>query len=235
MPIEHDRSIAGQVWLITQRCHQRQFLLQDEVDRRRWLYWLYQAKRRYGLSVLNYVVTSNHVHLLVQDDVGHTIDACMRMINSRTTSEFNRHQGRRGVFWARRYQRTAVQTNAHLARCMTYIDMNMVRAGEVDHPEQWRCGGYYESRRPQRRGGRIDHANVRRLLQFSSDRALLSARNQWISSKLAHSDLCREPYWSDSFAVGDLGFALKMKRALAYAHPGGRAQREQGCFAVRQG
>jgi hypothetical protein len=34
-------------------------------DRRRWLQWLYEAKKRYGLVILNYAVTSNHIHLLV--------------------------------------------------------------------------------------------------------------------------------------------------------------------------
>ncbi|CAB1084372.1 hypothetical protein D1AOALGA4SA_11897 [Olavius algarvensis Delta 1 endosymbiont] len=29
--------------------------------------WLYQARKRYGLAILNYMVTSNHIHLLVAD------------------------------------------------------------------------------------------------------------------------------------------------------------------------
>jgi len=53
----------------TGRCHKREFLLKFPRDRRRWIEWLYQAKKRYsGLSVLNYMVTSNHVHLLAFDN-----------------------------------------------------------------------------------------------------------------------------------------------------------------------
>ena len=37
-------------------------------DRRRYLQWLWEAKKRYGLVILNYIVTSNHIHLLVADD-----------------------------------------------------------------------------------------------------------------------------------------------------------------------
>jgi REP element-mobilizing transposase RayT len=59
--------LPGYVWRITHRCHQREFLLSFAQDRRRWLHWLFEAKRRHGLCVLNYVVTSNHIHLLVQD------------------------------------------------------------------------------------------------------------------------------------------------------------------------
>ena len=59
--------IPGYVWHITHRCHKREFLLKFVRDRRRWLHWLYEAKRRFGTCVLNYAVTSNHIHLLVRD------------------------------------------------------------------------------------------------------------------------------------------------------------------------
>jgi putative transposase len=36
-------------------------------DPRRYLHWVFEAKKRFGLCVLDYVVTSNHVHLLVKD------------------------------------------------------------------------------------------------------------------------------------------------------------------------
>ena len=52
--------IPGQIWHITHRCHKREFLLKFSKDRSRWLQWLYESKKRYGLVVLNYAVTSNH-------------------------------------------------------------------------------------------------------------------------------------------------------------------------------
>ena len=55
--------IPGYIWHLTHRCHKREFLLKFARDRRRWLYWLYQARKRYGLTILNYMVTSNHIHL----------------------------------------------------------------------------------------------------------------------------------------------------------------------------
>jgi hypothetical protein len=32
-------------------------------DRRRYLRWVFEAKKRFGLCVLDYAVTSNHIHL----------------------------------------------------------------------------------------------------------------------------------------------------------------------------
>jgi REP element-mobilizing transposase RayT len=59
--------IPGQVWHITHRCHKKEFLLKFARDRRRWYSWLFEAKKRFGLIILNYVVTSNHIHLMVVD------------------------------------------------------------------------------------------------------------------------------------------------------------------------
>lgn len=227
--------IAGQVWHITQRCHDKQFLLQYQCDRRRWLYWLYQARRRYGLSILNYIVTSNHIHLLVHDHGNNAIAPAMQLIAGRTAQEFNKRQGRRGAFWEDRYNATAVQTDQHLASCMVYIDLNMVRAGEVTHPEEWSCSGYHETKHPRRRGGRIDFDSLKRLLNFDSDEQMLVHRERWIDRQLRDGTLEREGMWTDSVAVGNLEYALKMKRALAFSNPGRRARREKGgCFAVRE-
>ncbi len=56
--------ISGHVWHLTHRCHKREFLLKFGKNRHRWMQWLYEARKRYGLVALNYVVTSNHIHLL---------------------------------------------------------------------------------------------------------------------------------------------------------------------------
>jgi len=226
--------IAGQVWHITQRCHQRQYLLRFQTDRRRWLYWLYQARRRFGLSVFNYIVTSNHVHLLVHDHGNDSISKAMQLISGRTAQEFNKRQGRKGAFWEDRYHATAVQTNEHLSRCMTYIDLNMVRAGEVSHPEEWSSSGYHEAKHPRRRGARIDYKRLCSALGFSSSAELLKARELWISQQLFRGELRRESYWTESVAVGNLDYALKMQRARAFSNPGRRARLEGSCYAVRE-
>jgi len=32
------------------------------------MYWLFEAKKRFGLTILGYMIISNHIHLLVIDD-----------------------------------------------------------------------------------------------------------------------------------------------------------------------
>ena len=44
MPRANRFLLPGQVWHITHRCHQREFLLKFGRDRQRWRYWLFEAR-----------------------------------------------------------------------------------------------------------------------------------------------------------------------------------------------
>ena len=70
-------------------------------DRRRWIEWLYQTKKRYAvLSVSNYMVTSNHVHLLAFDNRGrNVIPDSIELIAGRTGQEYNVRKNRKAAFW----------------------------------------------------------------------------------------------------------------------------------------
>jgi REP element-mobilizing transposase RayT len=100
--------IPGQVWHITHRCHKKAFLLKFARDRKRWLRWLFEAKKRYGLKILNYTVTSKHIHLLVIDGEREIIPKSLQLVAGKTAQEFNRRKGRRGAFWEDRYHATAI-------------------------------------------------------------------------------------------------------------------------------
>lgn len=65
MPRAKRYFLPGYAWHITHRCHDRKFLLKFNRDKKRWLYWLHKARKRFDLQILNYAVTSNHIHLLV--------------------------------------------------------------------------------------------------------------------------------------------------------------------------
>ena len=158
--------IPGCIWHITHRCHKREFLLGFAKDRHHYLKWLYQARKRYGLTILNYMVTSNHIHLLVADDGERdVIPLSMQLVAGRTGQEYNRRKNRKGAFWEDRYHATAVESGDHLARCLVYIDTNMVRAGVVSHPSLWSFCGYNEIQEPRRKNVLIDYERLKACLE----------------------------------------------------------------------
>ena len=220
MPRANRYVMPGHIWHITHRCHQQQFLLKFSKDRRAWCYWLYQARKRYGLCILNYTVTSNHVHLLVKD-MGHgEIARSMQLISGRVAQQFNRRKSRKGAYWEDRYHATAVQADEHLARCMVYIDLNMVRAGVVDHPSDWTHAGYNEIQSLPKRYRCIDVSSLTTLLGFADVDSLREGLRGWVDQALATGHLARNPVWSESIAVGQQQYLDTIRHAFKISHPG---------------
>lgn len=214
MPRANRYFLPGYVWHLTQRCHRRAFLLKCAKDRRTWLRWLFEAKKRYGLCVLNYIVTSNHIHLLVQDTGPHVIAHSLQLVAGRTAQAYNQRKRRNGAFWEDRYHATAVQTDRALVRCVTYIDLNMVRAGVVSHPSQWAASGYSELQALPQRYRIVNVPVLMALLGFDDVTSMQTARARWVNDR---SQPCgqRDASWTESLAVGAQAFVEEIKARLA--------------------
>ncbi|MCP4471196.1 MAG: transposase, partial [Gammaproteobacteria bacterium] len=203
------------VWHITHRCHKKEYLLKFARDRACWIRWLFEARKRYGLCVLNYMVTSNHVHLLVKDNEKDVIPKSMQLIAGRTAQAYNRRKSRKGAFWEDRYHAMAVQTDEHLFKCLVYIDLNMVRAGIVRYPEQWPHCGYHEIGRPPKRYRIIDQNALTEIGQLGSLADLQSAHQNWISDALQRDESkSRDPRWTESVAVGQREYVEAIQERL---------------------
>ncbi|MCF7957955.1 MAG: hypothetical protein K9M57_05845 [Phycisphaerae bacterium] len=72
-------------------------------------------------------------------------DLSRYMHNVQTTfaTWFNRQHQRHGRFWGDRFKSTILQDLAAVRDCMLYVDLNPVRAGIVQRPEQYRWCSYY--------------------------------------------------------------------------------------------
>ncbi|MFH1982003.1 MAG: transposase [Pseudomonadota bacterium] len=229
--------IPGHAWHITQRCHKRDFLLKFPRDRRRWIEWLYRARKKYpGLSVLDNMVTSNHIHLLVYDTGGrNVIPDSIKLIGGRTGQEYNIRKNRKGAFWEDRYHATAVESGRYLRQCIAYIDMNMVRAGVVKHPSEWGFCGYNEIQNPRKRKGIIDFNRLIGLLGLESYEDLKDSHFKWIESRIEKASSKRELKWSQSVAVGSAEYLEKIKRNLGFRAKGRKIIDSGGIFELREG
>lgn len=184
-------------------------MLKFERDRVRWLHWLFEARKRYKLCILDYMVTSNHIHLLVMDRSDReAIPKSMQLAAGRTGQEYNHRKRRNGAFWEDRYHATAIQTGEHLTRCIVYMGLNMVRAGAVQHPSEWDACGYNEIQMPKRRYGLIDRNCLAELLGLSSMESLEAAYRGWIEQAIEAGGRSREEEWTGSIAVGSRSFSF---------------------------
>ncbi len=77
-------------------------------DKKRWLYWLFEAKKRFGLRILNYCITLNHIHLLVIDSCENVIAQSVQLVAGRVAQEFNQRKDRSGAFWEDKFHASAI-------------------------------------------------------------------------------------------------------------------------------
>ena len=228
----HDIS-PGYIWHITHRCHKQEYLLKFSRDRRRWLYWLFEAKKRYGLKVLNYVVTSNHIHLLVQDTGNMVIPRSLQLIAGRTAWEYNFRKKRKGAFWEDRYHATAVDTDEHLFSCLVYIDLNMVRAGVVGHPLEWMHGGYRELQSPPQRYRIMEISALMKLCGVENFQELQNQRRIWLDNELARGIPQRDEVWSRHIAVGSRVFVEGINTAFSTLSKTGNIIEQDGKYILK--
>jgi putative transposase len=214
MPRANRHCLPGYVWHITHRCHQKKFLLKFARDRGRYLHWVFEAKKRFGLCVLDYMVTCNHIHLLVKDTGSNVIAQSMQLIAGRTAQEYNQRKDKHGAFWEDRYHATAIEADEHLHRCLVYIDLNMVRAGVVTHPIQWKYCGYREIEERPERYTVIDLEELSALCGFVEVGDFQKAHREWVEEALMVNAEMRDDHWSESIAVGSLAFLEQVKSEL---------------------
>lgn len=182
------------------------------------------------------MVTSNHVHLLVVDDGDRdVIPNSMQLVAGRTGQEYNQRKNRKGAYWEDRYHATAVESGEHLARCMVYIDTNMVRAGVANHPSMWPFSGYNEIQEPRRKNVLIDYERVQGLFGATSYDEFRSSHKGRIEQYLGDVDKAREEGWTGSIAVGSRPFVEKVKALLGFRAKGREVIEGNEGFQVREG
>ncbi|MFP4164769.1 MAG: transposase [Chitinispirillaceae bacterium] len=213
--------LPGYVWHITHRCHKKEFLLKHSLDKKRWRAWLFEAKKRYGLCVLNYTIMSNHVHLIAAETHQNTVSRSMQLVEGQTAQEYNNRKTRLGAFWSDRYQGTAVDTKRHLLHCLLYVDFNPVRARLCSHPAQYGFSGLQEIISPPRRYSIIDRNALARCCGFQEWEKFRDAYLEKIETAVQttadQDDLCikkRDPRWTESIAVGSERFIERFQGDL---------------------
>jgi len=181
-------------------------------------------------------VTSNHIHLLVQDGgEREVIPQTMQLMAGRTGQEYNRRKNRKGAFWEDRYHATAVEADHHLIQCMVYIDLNMVRAGVVTHPSEWPFSGFNEIQNPRQRYSLIDHGRLRDLLDIKSMEELKRSYRDWVEKSVAAWGGNRESRWTESIAVGSKAFVERTKAELGIKATGRGVMEADGIYELREG
>lgn len=107
-----------------------------------------------------------------------------------------------------------MDTEEYLARCMAYIDLNMVRAGVVKHHAGWDTCGYREIQAPLPRYGVIDQRKLMDLFCVMKFETYQKLNHSWVEDALGAEEQQRDDIWTESLAAGSIGFIQSIKNKL---------------------
>jgi putative transposase len=214
MPRANRYILPGYIYHLTHRCHNREFLLRFAVHRKRYRDALRAAVGEFDVSLLDYCITSNHVHLLAFAEQERQISQLMKKAAGESGQGYNRRKGRSGAFWEGRFHSTMVDSGRYLLQCLVYIELNMVRCGVVEHPSRWEWSGYSELMGIRKRYRLLD---VDRLLGLLGTEDAVSFRknlNAALALAMEKQQLEREPRWTESLAVGSEAFVKEVQERV---------------------
>ncbi len=215
MPRANRHIQPGHTYHVTHRCHNRAFLLRFSRDRQAYREWLRDSLGRWPVQLMSYCLTSNHVHLLLRSPDTVQLAGFMQRGAGGMAQAYNQRKRRTGAFWSDRYHATMIENGAHLWRCMRYIDLNMVRAGVVAHPSEWEWTGWKELMGERRRNTLLNMDTVLDAVDIGTMDAFRRHYAEQVEEALAMRQLEREPWWSESVAVGSADYTGRIEQALS--------------------
>lgn len=196
----------GHTYHLTHRCHDRRFLLKFARDRDVYRRWLREGARRYGVAVYNYCITLNHVHVIVHVDDAGGVASMMQLASATLARHRNRRKNHEGSVWEHPYKCTRVQNGRHLLHCLRYVSLNMVRAGVVDDPADWRWCGHDELNGQRSRYTILSLERLLQSLDMPSRESFQAVYDSGLSELILRRKLEREAAWTEALAVGDRVF-----------------------------
>jgi REP element-mobilizing transposase RayT len=98
-------------------------------------------------KLYSWVIMPNHLHCLLKPLEGNALDKIIHSLKSFTAHEVNHVLNREGKFWMRDYFDRYIRDEEHFQKAIRYIEMNPVKAGFCEKPEDWEFSSAWETER----------------------------------------------------------------------------------------
>lgn len=214
MPRANRVMLDGQICHVTHRCHDRAFLFRFKRDRNLYRKLLRANLGEFRISMLAYCITCNHVHLLLRAPSSGAIGGFMQRVEGAMGQAYNLRKRRKGAFWSDRYHATLVEAGHHLWSCLRYIDLNMVRAGAVEHPREWPWATWAELTGGRRRHRLVDRSALLTATGAPDWYSFLDHYRALIDEAIRVHRVERESWWTEATAVGRLEYVTAIEAEL---------------------
>ena len=125
----------------------------------------------------------------------------MKLIAGNVAEEYNQRKNRINAFWEDIYHSTETESDSYLVQYLSYVELNMLRAGVVEHLKEWISSGYNEIQNPKQRYNLIDLRRLPILFGYDSLKEFQKHHKIWIDEALKNDRLERHSKLSKSITV----------------------------------
>jgi putative transposase len=122
---------------VIQRGNNRESCFFSDEDRAFYLFQLNRLLPRSDCRLHAYCLMTNHVHLLLTPRIATACGLLMKGIAQLYAQYINKNYRRSGYLWEGRYKSCLVQSENYVLACYRYIELNPVRAGLAERPDQY--------------------------------------------------------------------------------------------------
>ena len=99
-------------------------------------------KMKHKLKIYNYSLMGNHVHMIIMSPHGADLSNGMKNLNQTYAQYYRKKYGGIGYIWQDRFKSFIIQNGVYLLTCGRYIEVNAVKAGIVDDPQDYKWSSY---------------------------------------------------------------------------------------------
>lgn len=140
----------GCLFHVAWKCHNNNWLLKDERLKSLYYEILHRYQERYVMNIHAYHFMENHIHLIGRTKSVRSFSDFFRVVHNLFARQVNHRMRRRGQVVMERLKSPAIHDERHLLTAMTYLDLNGVRAGRDNKPEdsRWSSYRYYAYGKP---------------------------------------------------------------------------------------
>ena len=131
----------GALYHVTARGNERNKIYFTKTDYDKFLHYVSEAKKKFDINIICYVLMSNHYHLVIETPAAN-LSRAMHYINGSYTTYINVKRKRSGHLFQGRYKAIIVDRDAYLLELSRYIHLNPVRAKMVQKPEEYLYSSY---------------------------------------------------------------------------------------------
>lgn len=139
------QQVPGTIYHLMHRGNNKHQLFQDEEDLDAFTCMLRKKKLASEVKMYHEVVMPNHLHAQVEPlSVGALSRFVQRLCGSYAIY-FHKKYATVGHVWQPHSKIIPIETDEYFLRCARYIELNPVRAGIVQHPNEYKWSSYRHS------------------------------------------------------------------------------------------